>query len=471
LTNKNDYDILNIVRETKVLKSNCQNKEGDLMKRDKKDLHKTILSLLKQYNSNRNFTNKIEDYMTKKKIAIGRTQAILNQNTPIQLISDIELCILTIALYKVEEDSKINPEIYFHPEEIRQATTYIADTYKVSNMIVIDNVDRIENNVYVCNSIPRRDIANMFNYGQLTFNPKVQRPTKKIVVDNGIIELADIDSNAVLDMTQKMKDGLFFSNVITVNVRKTGTEKKPVYNANKRKLSIFVDNIINFLDLTDGMHRVGAFVKVLEQEPDHQGTTMLRIMYAEEKEAQRFIKQEATHTDIPEETLNFYDSTDKYMELTKEIDTELGINSLFNRFAHDSIEVAHGEKYITYNTFNLALKEFFQFEDGREARLLKKFLVDGFNEITGIFKKDFKNRVKSKEINVITEENSFIGYMKILSELIDYETFKGKTDWENDLEVRLKQIDYNKEASHWIEIGLFSNKVNKSVVKRIGRSF
>jgi hypothetical protein len=164
------------------------------------------------------------------------------------------------------------------------------------------------------------------------------------------------------------------------------------------------------------------------------------------------------------------------MTIAKEINSfeSRNTNELYNRIADDLVEVKYKDKFTTFETFSRSIKINFGLSNDskpRDIRKIKRFLVDGMNEILGYLKDKFGDLDLAKENYICLENNTFIVYTSLLAPLWDREEKSPVSNWEDKLEEKLEGIDFNRNYPLWDELQLFNSSITNKSISKIAEHF
>lgn len=431
------------------------------MKKDRKDLENVLYQAIEASKENmRKNADLLVDKLNNYGINAGKVIGIYNKSIPLVTLSNAELYLFTKSLFEITDYNSIDISKWFTDEEIKTYNQYKAPKPYKNNVIILNNVDQTSDNRYFCTKATYKEMSDIFGQGLITYNIRTQREAKVINFGDRFISIPDIKEKPVMEMTELMLKGKFTPNTITLNIRKTGGEKFE-YDEKSRTLMIECDNEESFCDIIDGGHRGQAFIRVIEQDPNNQGYTYISILNYTEEEAQEYIEQEDHRTPINKIRIAAFKNSDEYVAIAKDINkygSEM-TNELFNKIALDETEMKTQDKYITVSTFAEALKyNFGKFENAREVSKTQDYLIKFFNELIGIIKeRHFDN-------NIVFKPNTFIGYIALANVLIKDES------WKESLERILNHFDFQDDLM-WRNIGIFTNRVNLSLIKNISEYF
>jgi hypothetical protein len=431
------------------------------MKKNREELENTLYIAIEESTFER---RKIKDKLTNDlkdnhNISPGKTMRLYNKSLPLSTLSNAELYAFTKALFDSTGNHKINPEEWFNPEEVKTYSIYKDTQYYKGDVITFYNVDQTSDHQWCCSKATYPEMNNIFTQGMITYNFKSQRNTTTITFNNIATEVPTIKSTPIIEMTKLMLDGKFTPNMITLNIRKTGTESYE-YNAKERTLSIAIDNENSHVDIVDGMHRCLSMMRAVEINPNIDGYTFINFLNVSEDDAGQFIDQEDHRTPInPSHTAAFRNNREGVM-LAKYIDKygNEKNNAMFNQLAFNDNELKSPKwRYVTIETFDKAFEHNWKVESPREFNKIQKYMVEFFNELLGILKE--KKLPQEKTIS----NNIFIGYIALSSILYK------KENWSEILEKIVDKINFNDDKL--VSLGVYTNKVNLSVVKRISEYF
>ena len=320
----------------------------------------------------------------------------------------------------------------------------------------------------MCTKETYQNIAKYFENGLLTYNPKTQRQPLKHKVGNRIVEVININPKKIAEIKEEMLNNTFNTNAILFNVRRISGMEKIKYNAKDRTLIIEKDDNI-FIDLIDGMHRMGGILKVTEEKPDIDRVTSIYIYHVDEEKARQIIRQEAKTTPIDEEWIELFDVTNPNLEVVKNINSKQRMNEMFNRIGVDHLEMKRENKLVTFDTLAKTIEHIYDLKNKPfiVSQEVEKFLIELFNIVIGINHAEFnENLISTRKNSYIADNNTFIGYVALGEKLRQ----SYPEDWQDKLGVTLKNIDFSKSNSIWKTNGL-ENNLNLSTIKKISEYF
>jgi hypothetical protein len=434
------------------------------MKANKEELINVLYPAIERSRRNNEVkdVNYLKDKLAEHNIGIGKVQGIYDTNIPLETLSNADLYLFTKYLFETTKNETINITNWFYDEEIKTHDQHTEDVFYKDNKIILYDVSQTSEYEYLVSKMTYVEMSNIINQKLLTYNYRTQREARIVYFGNEFIKRPEVKSNKIMDMFEMMKTG-FEANLISLNIRKIGTEKF-VYDEKKRILIIEVDNDNTFLDIIDGFHRWLAATACIMNNPSNQGYFHAKIYNMTESKAQSYLAREEKASPMNLSHVAGYDNRDAYVTFTKDINSygeNRKSNELFGMIALDDIEYLSQNKYTTVEVFSKGLKHNFKFKDmnARELGKLQDFFVKYFNELLGILQEKY-----SGENSVIFEKKIFIGYIALGSKLIN------KNDWKLLLEQALSSIDFSR-SSDWENIGLFKDDVNNSNVKLISNYF
>ena len=438
------------------------------MKKDRQILEDNLLLILQSYSNDNKIITEVIERLAEKNIPRSKIIGLFTQAIAFSYIAEIELCLFTKSLYDVVHEYKIKPDEYFNEIELQQAEFYKYIKTEKTNQIVLHNVDQINEYQWLCTKETYQNIAKYFENGLLTYNPNTQRQPLKRKVGNRIIEVININPKKITEIKEEMLKNTFNTNAILFNVRRISGMEKIKYNTKERTLVIEKDEN-TFIDIIDGMHRMGGMLKAIEEKPEIDGITSIYIYHVDEEKARQIIRQEAKTTPIDEEWIELFDVSNPNLEIVKNINTKQRLNEMFNRIGLDNIALRRENKLVTFETLSKTIEYIYDLKNKPIifAQEVENFLIELFNIIIGINHKAFNEELSiTREISYMADNNTFIGYIALGEELRQ----KYQDQWQKELSTRLVNIDFTKPNSIWKNHGL-ENNLNLSTIKKISSYF
>lgn len=423
----------------------------------------------------RKTANSIENYFVDKGFNRARIAGLMTTTiNPLTSATLVELCLLTIQAYNYSKNEKLNPKDHFTSSEIEFALKYKelktnTDVISKSNVVEFKEMKQV-NPWQFAGVISLQEINECFKRGLITYNINTQRETKKEIFDNQMYESPNFNYDKITSIKNTIKNIQPITNIITLNIRKITGEEKFNYNPKAETLSIEVDKDTTHLDIIDSSHRGMGIIKLMAEDPNVEYNFIINIYHYDENEARQFIATQDLQTPLNKLHVETMKRDNPYMTMAQEIAKFGGSienNEMFGKIGTELIEVEAGNAYTTYDILTKAIEYNFGKSDltARDRMRIKSFLIEGFNYIIGTFKDEFDNKIKSRKISMITHQNTFVGYVAMLSKLY------GESNWMDGLDKALENIVFSKDNRDWKEIKLTDKTLGKSVLKRISEHF
>lgn len=361
-----------------------------------------------------------------------------------------------------EVNTMIGIDRYFTVEEKFKAEKQVVNVKEQKkNILVIDRVDKIADDIYVCNYYDYGKIHDDMKSGQLIYNFETQREPTIINLGIGVSKVPTLYRDNVEGIKARMKNGKFKPNAITYNIPKTGDEQFE-YDEDKHQLVIYTP-----VEVTDGFHRATASEEVVEEnEKLRDGIMFLRITNYDIFEALDFMDQESQGIRIDNEKQKTFVMT-QGMNIAREL----------NKYRTPQYNIMHGmlsdnitEVFNTQNKYTLLSIIADVINDKYSDALTKpyeinsftKYLVDFYNEFAGQLRKAFDLSIsESRKVYTVLHGNMFI-----LTTYLAIKLYKNE-DWQFILSDILKHIDYSVNNELWKELGFKSSKITKNNIKNI----
>lgn len=361
---------------------------------------------------------------------------------------------------------KINKiEDYFEIKDIQDAENYYLSDSKDKDFMIIHNVDLLpDGETYVCSSISVQDVGLYWGDSRFNYRISTQREASlhRTGISQGYVMRPTLHEKNILEIKQSMLDNEFLYNTLTCNILQTGTELI-IYDPIERTLTLSELGKNTTIDVIDGGHRMEASYRATQENPSLQGYFQLKIFHMDVSKAQSFVFQEQKSSPISEEKKSSLEQN-KYNITTKLLNDKgnKSSNSIFMKITDvpDKVTVSR-DAYCTISTISNVLKE--QWNDvlllQRDNNKVASFLVEYFNEITGLREEDFRNFKQKKSVS--TSQNIFILYMSLGRKLFD------KENWRELLESFMSDIDFNEQNPLWKELQITSKRDDKGIRNKI----
>jgi len=425
------------------------------VKKDREALEKVLNDLFDEYSANKEVVNKIKQDLGVHGINVGTTIGILNKTLPIETQSQIVLCLITKSLFNATEESKINPEHYFTEIEIEEANKFKREFESQKDYVDIEDIRQVDEDQWIT-TMTYKQISDLYATGKVRYNKETQRNTIFKEYGDKIIESININKTSVKEIKELMLQGLFIPNTITFNILATGKEKFEIDNRNK-SIRIY-DN----LDIIDGFHRSLAIIEAIAENPEVEQNIVVMVTNFNLEKCHSFIVQEDKKNKIDKryiQTLNVENLENKIVKLMNENTGELRGKITSN------IIVYRNQAYVLSDVLSDAIKNNFEIKSMRDVNNIAKYLIEGFNEIIGIFIDDFQNLETSRKNNVKTLSSTFVGYITLLAEL------RETNNWKSKLEETLNRIDFSNGNPIWEQLNIYDSNLSKSNLKKIIKYF
>ena len=280
------------------------------MLKNRTELEEEILAyFVGVYRSKR--TEKVQEELIAKlsnRFSIIKLVNILNNRLPLQQLSEQELFFMCNFIYGLDKNIKFNIKEWFTETEISEWIN--KETVKKLNTSIVE----IENVMYNGNEfaqeylcyITYKELAKMLELGLIEYDTTLQRSPKIISKMGKIIEVPTIDLSTVEDIKEKMLNGEFYSNQITLNMLQEGNIFWNYYNG---KLSI--DTKKGRLLVIDGGHRLTSVARAYRENEGIEGVLCLNIKALDADGCKNFIWQESLANRHNEENIDRFNINSK----------------------------------------------------------------------------------------------------------------------------------------------------------------
>lgn len=427
------------------------------MLKDRSELEKALSVVLDEYRVEKEMIDEVKNLLFNKNIY--HAMKLLSKQTPLSTQPDVILYYVAKYLHEKTGSEIINPEHYFTSIVIERFAGFeMENIQKKMDVIVFEDFIEVADDIWM-GHLDIKKIADLWRYGIASYNTETQRNTIITKFHGSIIEEINLNTKAVSDIATLIKNNDFIPvSPIIFNILRTGDEKFE-YEKNKQQLTYYEGS----LNCTDGFHRSQGILSALLDNPYIDLEFPLMITNFTKEKARQMIGQEQNRNAMKKEySESLKDTLENY--IISELNSRSG--EIKNKIATDMNYIRHNMAYTLNSVMNIAIQENFKYENKRDARRVVDFLVEGFDEIIGVFYDDFKNLTFTKQNSVKAHVLTFAGYVSLLGELY------GKDNWQNKLENALNKINFDINNELWNKLGIFNeNRITKRGIKKISKYF
>lgn len=425
------------------------------MIKDREKLEIVLYGVFDQYSEITNVTNKVKEYFKSKNILPGDIVKIISKNNPLEMQKEYMLYFITEAFYRATEyESNLNPERWFTEREIQEYKNYKESNNKSQEKfpLVIKDIKRIADDFYRFDT----SITTIKEWAErrlFSYNFDTQRnPDLK----DGIL-VPSIDKTSVGEISDRIEQGRFYSNHLTFNLLNTGDEKFE-YDSENRTLTIH-DGEINIID---GFHRVLGILKATSFNENAEYITGINITNFDVNKARDFIVQENKRNEINKVQLKSWDKERFESVVIEKINTDA--NSELKGLISSDEKVVNSKKAMVYfEHLERSIKNNFKITNSREARIVSKVLIEGFNEIIGLKYEEFKEKDE-----VWFNTQTFIGYISLIAGLYNTKQESLVDNWDNLIKSIISSCEHEENR---LKSLLEGKKLTKGKEKRIEEYF
>lgn len=290
-----------------------------------------------------------------------------------------------------------------------------------------------------------KELLGLWLDGVIQYFPEIQRGTKvKLDKDKNEIEVPVFSMTNVKKITESMLKGNYFTDLITLNVIKDGTEKVEVKDD-----SLIIHS--GKIAISDGQHRIRALESIkmsndtMETAFDLESLVFpIKITIYDIPTAQQQFYQFSQGLKISSSRAEYFNSKDWANILVKRL-MEKG------RALHERVEIVKNtiskrdtKHMVSFATLVNALNMVYVVDNEEELDKLTEYLDEFFKELINLIPElqDYDKRLESKEHSLIGENFMFYGYVAI-SQILS-----SVPDWKEKMPLIL-QLDFRKDSKLW----------------------
>ena len=142
------------------------------------------------------------------------------------------------------------------------------------------------------------------------------------------------------------------------------------------------------------------------------------------------------------------------------------ISKLNKVMVSQEVEIKHQRGLVTKNIIAEAIAENYELNDTTDIRGIGNWIVEFTDHLFSLYPEAFiTNPYKIKEKSYINHKNMFYAYIALSAKL------KNSIKWKDIIKIKMQNVDFNKENQLWKDIGLNTNRVNKTLRNKLYKLF
>lgn len=413
------------------------------------EIKKAIYSL-----DNNNIQEEIIDKMVERGYSRGHIADIMEGNALLEPLSLLDLGVIAETINKIGEISTVALDLYFEDAEIERIKIHKIRTEKEDrNILIFEDARQVMHDIWTV-VVPCQRIAELYRENAVGYDFKTQRDPKIIETGNTIIQVANVNWNAVEEIKSSLIQNLFIPNTITFNVPIEFAEYIKFDKNNKRL--IITDKVLKILD---GFHRSLGIIAAL-READLNYYFEMRITCFNIDKSRQFIVQEDKRNPINKEYIRSIDETDRVAVIVNNLNQD-NRSELKGMITIDKLLIKSGKALVSFGIMHDTIEKLWKPVTIVDSNNITNYLKDFFNELVGIYPEEMKLHIKgSRRFSYINYESMFVIYLVLAKMLED------NNDWKSQLHNILPSINSkNKVAKEFANTppSIIRNGINKYV--------
>ncbi|MFE4571350.1 DNA sulfur modification protein DndB [Paenibacillus chitinolyticus] len=374
------------------------------MLRDRSELENNLVNAIERIKYKRKNIEEVNKTLSEYDIPSGFFNEIIKKQSLLGDIDTAVLCLISMAIFKIDGADDVRTENYFTEGEILEAKKHTgvkdSDANDVKLPIPINSVLQIDHENYVT-TIKISEPVKWYHNKIIVYDFETQRSAKYKRGRDGVVPVPDVNLQSVKDIAEHMLNETYLPDMITLNVY--SEEIDPItYNPKSKVLTIKEGATVSILD---GFHRLQGAVRALSVNPDLRQDIILSIRVFDTDTAKKYFGQINTINVVKTERLEEL----KQEKVSYVAVKQLQINSdLKGKIASGSKISELAGQYTTSDILANAIDQVFEPKTAFEAKEVGVYLTDFFNNLLGIFSDEFNTKT-----NLLRQPRMFIGYIVI----------------------------------------------------------
>lgn len=446
-------------------------------------LNKLLFKAIDKNINNRSLIMTINRFFEKKGFSISTVQDLFTGDTKVNLITNhykMALCRACEEYYcnellgegyntaegkRYQKEESFKLENYFNEHQIFNYEGIIPQKIEI-NQIMLENFV-MKNDMEWSGYMTYEQIYQCLTYNRFHYNFDTQREPMIVRLGNKIVKAPSINKDSVDAIAESVKQNKFEDTQIVLNCRISDSgEYKMIPHIIYEKNGLTIANleILQKLDVPDGMHRILGISKAYEEDADKAKykdmKIGIRLVIRSSEDCVAIVSQSFKRGDTGKNYLSVLDEND----ITKFVDKLIGVcPSLQNNVAR-TFSLAKADNKLTYKTLMVDMVKRLEIpvENRGLSTIVIKKMGEKLEEIVSEIENYSENN-KDKNCNLLKNVNIFSVYMQIAHDLKDevlgdYELYNSIFDsivgLENnkivELGLNLEKCSLNKILSYFL---------------------
>lgn len=393
--------------------------------RNKEILVDEIKSRLFKYNRD----DELRDYVLEefKKRGYADGYSLLTTYNKVEIIADDLLGVFAKILYDKTKEKELNPERYYFPEELNRINNFKITKSNSKFPIIFENVTKIGDGYVMALSL--QQLKDLHERYVIDYNEEAQRSHVFSEYKNSIIEKIDLDTVSREQITQKMLEGEYKTDFISLNVLDNADFRPEFlyYNEEERNLTIFNGKI----EILDGFHRYMAMVGLYDEDPNLNFEIGLKITNYNLEDAKDAVEQYDKQRKLNLEQVKSLKKNDYGNIITDSLNKD-SLSMLRSKIVKSEALIRRGVGFTYFSILSDSISVLFEEELRLPIRVkpITEYLTGFFNDLCEIFLDEYSSEKKSLEFH----KNTFVLYIAIAKLLYNSE------GWSEHKKEKLKEI-------------------------------
>lgn len=385
------------------------------MKKDRVMLEERIYEEMQRIAQSRKSMHRINENTLFFNIPVGTLQSIATGMVELEELSNIQLCQLCLSIYKETENMELSPFEYFTETELQIAhkskNEFVFNKNNLFLPLKIQNVIMVDLEHYIT-KIKLSYLVKMYHSQLILYDFETQRSAKFKRGSDGVVPVPDVNRRSVEEISRKMIDETYLSDMITLNVY--SDEVEPVqYHAKNMELTINEGAVISILD---GFHRLTGGVRAMEINPELDLELILSIRSYDTEKAKKYFGQINTINVVKPERLREL-KQEKYSDIVvRDLQQK---SDLKGKIASAAKVSKLAGQLTTFDILSYAIDNVFRPTTTLEARECSNYLIHFFTYLVGNFTEEFITNPDKYKYTYLNHPLMFAGYIQIAKNFLD----------------------------------------------------
>lgn len=435
------------------------NKSREMLENEIKGFIPLLASNMNKYQADVDLI--VEHLNSKHGIRTTDIYSLFNNVNNVNKLSTEELALFgqqCVVKLGIEQSAWMNE--WFTEREQKEFERYqfvdLTNSDEIDFPMVLQNVTELGNGFYNA-TLSKQELARLYKYGKLNYNPNVQRGMRKVERFGLVIEEPITIPSKIREIKKLNLKNELNPSTITLNASLSsaldGFELE--YDSKKKTLKI---NEGTILDIVDGMHRTLGTYSAYSEDKEIQGSFPVVISNKSDAEIKKYQVDLDKHTPLTRSKIEEMKSKTFASQVANILKSEGQLEGKISTTSDYKSSLKGGD-FTTYTLITKQIEDIFEINNTLEARKVAKTIDEYLVYLFGLFE-----NYKSGTYSLLFDADVFEGHLYLAKTMNQNEVPFEKI--ESILKSNLEEFNIENSKLSSIVVGKqrVSNKDRKDII-------